>query len=138
MNKYGLELVLASIKESANQPSDTLFALVHWFLSSSKKFGCVGTGENFGENDTPPSELLSTDWNKRNQDESGAHYTVRYRQRDTNQKFVLKMIHSIGTTWQLVLCRTGDDKTVSMSVNVETEVANTDGYPFNNIDEVLS
>ena len=136
MNKYGLELVLTSIKESINQPSDAIFALVHWFLSSSKKFGCVGTGESFGENDTHPSELLSTDWNKCNHDESGAFYIVRYRQRDTNQKFVFKMIHSVGTTWQLLLCRTGDDKTVSMSINVDSEVVNEDGYPFNDVDKV--
>ena len=137
MNKYGLELVLSSVKKESNQPSDAVFALVHWILTSTRKFGCVGTGETFGENDTAPSELLSADWNKSNQEESGAFYTVRYRQTDTNQKFVLKMIYSVGTTWQVLLCRTGDDKTVSMSVNVENEVANTDGYPFNNIDEVL-
>ena len=77
MNKYGLELVLVSIKESVNQPSDTIFALVHWFLSSSKKFGCVGTGEHFGENDTPPSELLSTDYNKYNQDPDQSLRTIQ-------------------------------------------------------------
>ena len=136
MNKFGLELVRESVKASSNQPSDAVFALVHWLLTSSKQFGCVGTGEHFSDNDLQPSEVLSQGWNKSNKDENGPFYSVRYRQKDSNQKFVLKMVFSLGTTWQLVLCRTGDDKTVSMSINVENEVSETDGYPYQDVDKV--
>ena len=137
MNKLGLELVLESIKSSINQPSDAVFALVHWLLTSSKNFGCVGTGENFSDADSQPSEVLSSNWNQNNRDENGAFYSIRYRQKDSNQKYVLKMVFSLVDTWQLILCRTGDDKTVSISINVENEVSNTDGYPFKDVDQVI-
>jgi len=137
MNKFGLELVLESVKSSIDQPSDAVFALVHWLLTSSKNFGCVGTGENYSASDLQPSEVLSTDWNKSNKEENGPFYSVRYRQKDSNQKYVLKMVFSLGDTWQLILCRTGDDKTVSMSINVDNEVSNTDGYPFKDVDKLI-
>ena len=136
MNKFGLELVLELVKSSLSQPSDAVFALVHWLVTSSQKFGCVGTGENFSDSDSQPSEVLPNDWNRSNKDDNGPFYSVRYRQKDSNQKYVVKMVFSIGTTWQLILCRTGDDKTVSMSINVEDEVSDSDGYPFKDLDKV--
>ena len=136
MNKFGLELVLELVKSSLSQPSDAVFALVHWLVTSSQKFGCVGTGENFSDSDSQPSEVLPNDWNRSNKDDNGPFYSVRYRQKDSNQKYVVKMVFSIGTTWQLILCRTGDDKTVSMSINVEDEVSDTDGYPFKDVNKV--
>jgi len=137
MNKFGLELVLELVKSSLSQPSDAVFALVHWLVTSSQKFGCVGTGENFSDSDSQPSEVLPNDWNRSNKDDNGPFYSVRYRQKNSNQKYVVKMVFSIGTTWQLILCRTGDDKTVSMSINVEDEVSDTDGYPFKDVDKLL-
>ena len=140
MNKFGLELLLAIIKDKypLNQPSDAVFALIHWLLTSTKKFGCVGNGETFSTSDLQqPSELLPEDWNSNNKNPDGPYYTVRYRQMESNQKFVLKKVFSIGSTWQITLCRIGDDKVVLMSIEVANEVTDTDGYPFKNIDQVL-
>ena len=131
MGKYGLELLLSSVEGVVNQPADVTFALLHWVFTSSKEFGCVGLGENFGETDSPPSELLPSQWNKNNKDEGeGAFYITKYRQESSNQKYVLKMIFSVGTSWQIILCRTGDDKTVHISIDVANEVEDIPKYPF--------
>ena len=123
MSKYGLELLLSSVKEDLNQPSDVTFVLLHWIFTSTKEFGCVGLGENFGESDSQPSEQLPSQWNQNNKDDNGgAIYITKYRQTSSNQKYVLKMIFSVGTTWQIILCRTGDDKTVHMSIDIGNEV----------------
>ena len=46
------------------------------------------------------------------------------------------MIHTAEETWQIILCRVGDDKQVTMAVDVNAEVENINGYPFKNIDLV--
>ena len=134
MTKYGLELVLKQAKP--NQPSDVVFAVVHWVLTSGKKFGSVGIGENFDASDSQPSELLPINWNIKNNEENGPYYVVRYRQKETNQKYVLKMVHSAGVMWQIILCRCGDDKMASMSADISKEVSDSDGFPFKDLDKV--
>ena len=137
MNKFGLESFLAlAARTPWNQPSDAIYVLIHWLLSSSKDFQCVGIGEKFGESESEASEVLPNEWNKKNKDENGALYVLKYRQKGTGQKYVIKMIHSVGSTWQIILCREGDDKQASMTIDVNNEVADTEGYPFKNVDKV--
>ena len=137
MNKFGLESFLAlAAKTPWDQPSDAIFVLVHWQLSSSKDFRCVGIGDKFGESESDPSELLPDGWNKRAKDEDGALYVLKYRQHGTGQKYVIKMVHSVGSTWQILLCREGDDRQASVTVDVHNEVEDAPGYPFKNIDKV--
>ena len=137
MTKFGLELVLAiAAKTPWNQPSDAVLLLVHWLLASDQNLGCVGIGDSFGDDDTKPSELLPSDWNKKNRDENGAHYILKYRNNITKQKYVLKMVHSVGGTWQVILYRVGDDKQSNITVDVNSEVTDIEGYPFKNVDQV--
>lgn len=124
MEKYGLELLFGSVNHELNQPSDVVFVLLHWIVTSDKGFKCVGIGENFGETDAKPTEFLPSKWNENNEKEGEGHfYMTKYRQSPSNEKYVLKMVFSAGTMWQILLCRTGDDKIVSMSIEIDKEVS---------------
>ncbi|KAF8783321.1 proteasome inhibitor PI31 subunit-like [Argiope bruennichi] len=108
----GLELLFNLVKDQIKSKQDCVVAALHCLLIN-EGLQCVGTGEEFSDEDArSTTELLPEQWNK-NQEV----YTLRYISKAATNRYLIKVVKAGGIMHINIVLN--EDKTAAMSANID-------------------